>query len=457
MEEEYDVVIIGAGPGGYVAAIRAAQLGFKVACIDKNKDLGGTCLNVGCIPSKTLLHASELYSNLMNHGKELGLDFQKPGFDFSAMMQRKQKVVAGFNLGISGLFKKNKITSIIGEASFVNATTLKVGEKEIKAKNIILATGSEPIPLPFLPFDEKKILSSTGALALDKVPEKLIVVGAGVIGVELGSVYNRLGSSVTFVEFLDRVCPSLDESLSKAAETIFTKQGMKFYLSSKVTGGSIQGDKVTLSVGEMELTADAVLVSIGRRPSTKGLGLEKVGIVPDPRGFIPINGSFRTSLPNIYAIGDIVDGPMLAHKASEEGTLVAEIIAGKSPTLNYMTIPNVVYTFPEIAGVGLTEKETKEMGLSVKVGTFPFKANSRAKCTNEDDGFVKIIADSTTDKILGIHIIGPHASELISAASLAILSKMTAEELGSSCQAHPTLAEALKEASLDVHKRAIHK
>ncbi len=460
--EEFDVIVIGSGPGGYVAAIRAAQLGFKVACVDKIKELGGTCLNVGCIPSKTLLHSSELYYKFKSEAEELGLTCPGMGYDFARMMERKRKVITAFNQGITGLFKKNKITAFNGHATLVSPTLIKINEsQEISAKHIILATGSEPIALPFLPFDEKRVLSSTGALTLENVPKKMLVIGAGVIGVELGSVYSRLGAEVTFIEFLDRVCPTMDETLSKTALEQFTKQGMKFHLSSKVVGGEIKGERVELKVAlpteTITLDADVVLVAIGRKPYTKNLGLENVGIIPNAKGFIPIDGNFRTTAPSIYAIGDLVDGPMLAHKASEEGVAVAEILAGKNPVLNYMSIPSVVYTFPEIASVGLSEKEAKDLGVITTTGSFPFGANSRAKCTHEDVGFVKIVADAATDKIIGVHIIGPHASELIASGVLAIVNQMTAEELASTCQAHPTLSEALKEAALALHKRALHR
>ncbi len=439
---KFDLVVIGSGPGGYVAAIRAAQLGLKVACVDKNKNLGGTCLNIGCIPSKALLHDTEL--NLRTKS-------------FSDMVVRKKKVVAGFNEGIGQLFKKNNITPLIGPAKLTSPATLQVAGDPIEAKYIILATGSEPTPLPFLPFDEKRILSSTGALALEKVPQKLLIIGAGVIGCELGSVYSRLGALVEFIEFMDRICPSFDESLSKELLTSLSKQGMTFHLSSKVTGAEVSSKQITLRVGDTDMTGDAVLVSIGRRPLTQNLGLEAVGITPTPKGFIPIDGLFRTSIPNIFAIGDIVDGPMLAHKASEEGIAVAELIAGHRPTLNYMAIPNVIYTHPEVASVGMSEAEAKSLNLSYKTGMFPFKINSRAKCTGEEEGFVKILAETTTDKILGLHIIGAHASELIAIGAIAIQHKLTALDLANTPFAHPTLSEAIKEAALSLHKRAIHR
>lgn len=461
MAETYDVIVIGSGPGGYVAAIRAAQLGLKTACIEKTPALGGTCLNVGCIPSKALLHSSEFYWKMQHEAKELGIEVEKPKLNFQQMMARKQKIVSGFNNGVAALFKKNKITRYTGSAAFVSPTTIDVGGQQLSAKNIILATGSEPAGLPFLPFDEKKVLSSTGALALEKIPQKMLVVGAGIIGVELGSVYSRLGSEVIFIEFMDRICPTMDESVSKQLEKSLTSQGLKFYLSARVTGAKI-GEKIVLTVelsdkSKQEFDGDVVLVSIGRKPYTQGLALDKAGIKTTDRGFIPIDGQFHTSVPHIYAIGDIVDGPMLAHKASEEGIAAAEIIAGKQPSIDYMAIPNVVYTYPEVASVGLTETEAKNLGLTVNTGSFPFKINSRAQCTGEGEGFVKIIAEAATDRIVGIHIIGAHASELIAECALAIEKRVTALQLANTPHAHPTLAEAIKEAALTVHKRAIHR
>lgn len=460
MAETFDVVVIGSGPGGYVAAIRAAQLGLKTACIEKEPNLGGTCLNVGCIPSKSLLQSSELYSQILHHSKEHGIHASAK-LDFSQMMSRKDHVVAGFNQGIQGLFKKNKITHIKGKATFISPTSVTVSTQEITAKNFIIATGSEPTPLPFLPFDEKKVLSSTGALALKKIPQKMVVVGAGIIGVELGSVYSRLGTEVTFIEFLDRVCPTLDESLSKGLHQALTKQGMTFHLSTKVTSAEITPSGVTLTTEKSDKTAvpfsaDIALVSIGRRPYTEGLGLDKAGLETDKRGFLPIDANFRTKQPHIYAIGDIVDGPMLAHKASEEGYVVSEIIAGHTPHIEYIAIPSVVYTHPEVGAVGLTEAEAKAMNLSIKTGQFPLKANSRARCSGEDEGFVKMIADQKTGTLLGVHILSAHAGELIAEATLAIEKRVTAFELGNLCHAHPTLSEALKEAALSISKKTIH-
>jgi dihydrolipoamide dehydrogenase len=457
----FDLIVIGSGPGGYVAAIRAAQLGLKVACVEKSPQLGGTCLNVGCIPSKTLLHSTEFLYRLIHEGKQMGIEGEQTSFNFAQMMTQKRKVITSFNEGIAALFKKNQITSLTATATFTSPTTLQVGSQELTARYILLATGSEPIQLPFLPFDEKRILSSTGALALQTPPKKLLVIGAGVIGVELGSVYSRLGSEVVFIEFLDRVCPTLDESLSKALQPLLTKQKMAFHLSSRVTSADMTSSQITLHVAQgdatTQISGDAVLVCIGRKPYTQNLGLDKAGIVPNERGFIPIDGQFRTSQPHIFAIGDIVDGPMLAHKASEEGVAVAEILAGYSPVINYLAIPNVVYTYPEVASVGLTEAEAKNFGLTLKTGQFPFKANSRARCVNEEEGFVKILADAATDRLLGVHIIGAHASELIAEAALAIQHNLTALDIANTPHAHPTLSEAIKEAALALHKRAIHR
>lgn len=456
--EEFDVAILGSGPGGYVAAIRSAQLGLKTVCIEKRKELGGTCLNVGCIPSKALLYSSELYWKCAHVAKEHGVKTQA-SFDLTAMMGRKEKVVSGFVAGIDMLFKKNKITRIQGHGKLKDPNTLDVDGKEIKAKHIILATGSEPISLPFLPFDEKKIISSTGALALDHVPKKLLVIGAGIIGVEFGSVYNRLGSELTFIEFLDRICPVLDGALSKELLKILTKQGMKFHLSHKVIQANTSSNiKLTAEGpnGKLDLEGDAVLISIGRKPYSENLGLENLSIEKDKRGFVQINQNFQTKVPNIYAIGDLVDGPMLAHKASEEGVAVAEIIAGHKPTIEYMAIPSVAYTSPEVAGVGLTEEAAKQKGISYKAGQFPFKANSRARCIGEEEGFVKLLMETNTKTLIGAHILGPNASELIGEATLAIQKRSTLPELAATCHAHPTLSEALKEAALLLTSGVVH-
>ena len=455
----YDVVVIGSGPGGYVAAIRAAQLGLKTACIEKSPTLGGTCLNVGCIPSKALLHSSEFYWQVKKEGAEQGFKVQGLQLDFPQMMARKEKTVQGFTKGIEGLFKKNKIDWIQGHGKLKGPHQIEVGGQVVEAKNIILATGSEPISLPFLPFDEKKVLSSTGALALPSVPKKLLIVGAGIIGVELGSVYQRLGSEVVFIEFLDRICPGFDLSLSKGLQKSLTAQGMVFHLSHKVVKADLsQGIDLTVQSGneETHFTGDAVLVAVGRRPYSENLGLETVGIQKDSKGFIPIDGMFRTSQPHIYAIGDLVEGPMLAHKASEEGVAVAELIAGHRPSIDYIAIPNVAYTHPEAAAVGLTEEEVKARGIAYKVSQFPFKANSRARCVGDEEGFVKILAEANSRRLLGIHILGPHASELIAEPVLAMQLKATADQLADTCYAHPTLSETIKEAALGLFKAPIH-
>lgn len=456
---KYDVAVIGSGPGGYVAAIRASQLGLKTCCIEKEKTLGGTCLNVGCIPSKTLLHSSELFSTLKNQGESNGIIYKELSFDLAKMMEKKAKVVLGFTQGIEGLFKKNKVDWIKGEAKLLSPTEISVGKEKIEASHIVLATGSEPIALPNLPFDEKRVLSSTGALSLNKVPKRLLCIGAGVIGVELGSVYSRLGSEVIYLEFLDRICPAFDLSLSKELQKSLTRQKMAFHLSHKVVGAEIK-ETVRLKAegpnGVADFEGESVLVCIGRRPYTRDLGLETLGILQDKKGFISIDASFRTQVPNIFAIGDLVEGPMLAHKASEEGAAVAELIAGHRPQVDYFSIPNVAYTHPEVAAVGLTEEECKSRKISYKAAQFPFKANSRARSIGDDEGFVKMIGDSNTKRLLGVHIIGPNASELINEAALALAHRMRADELGELCHAHPTLSESLKEAALSLFKAPIH-
>jgi len=459
MKEDFDVVVIGSGPAGYVAAIRAAQLGLKTACIDKRESVGGTCLNVGCIPSKTLLHASESYFKMKKEGKSLGILSDALSFDWDLMQERKGKVIQGLNEGVLGLFKKNKVTRIVGEASFESPQLLKVGDKSISSRFFIIATGSEPTPLPFLPFDEEKVLSSTGALSIKKIPKRLAVIGAGVIGVELGSVFQRLGSQVTFIEFMDRICPQFDPALSNSLQESLTKQGMEFWLSTKVTSAALIPDlelSVSLKDGtSKKLQADAVLVAVGRKPLTRGLNLDKIGISINPQGLISVDGNFKTSQPHILAIGDVIDGPMLAHKASEEGVAAAELCAGLTPSIQYLTIPNVIYTHPEVASVGFTENELTQRNIPFSSGTYPFKGNSRARCTGEDEGFIKVLVDKKTDKVLGVHMIGAHSSELIAEATLSLGQK--SEEVAHLCHAHPTLAESFKEALLSIHKKAIHK
>jgi dihydrolipoamide dehydrogenase len=465
MSEEFDVIVIGSGPAGYVAAIKAAQLGLKTACVEKRQTLGGTCLNVGCIPSKTLLHASELYYKVKKEGQAFGILGEALSFDWDKMQEKKRKVIQNLNEGIGGLFKKNKVVKMEGEASFLSPHELvvvsKEGSKTFSSKFFIIATGSEEVALPFLPFDQKRVLSSTGALSLETVPKRLGVIGAGVIGVELGSVFQRLGSQVIFIEFMDRICPQFDPSISTALQDALSKQGMLFSLSSKVVSASLEEQTVLLKIApkeggaEREERVDAVLVAVGRRAYHKGLGLEKIGIALSPQGLIAVDGEFRTSHPHILAIGDVIDGPMLAHKASEEGVAAAEICAGLFPKLEYIKIPNVIYTSPEVASVGFSEPDLTQKGIAFLTGSYPFKGNSRAKCIGEEEGFIKVLVDQQKDLILGVHMIGPHVSELIATAGLAL--GMPIQSVGELCFAHPTLSEALKEAALSVHKKAIHK
>ena len=465
MSKEYDLAVVGAGPGGYVAAIRASQLGMKVVCIDKRKNLGGTCLNIGCIPSKTLLQITEHYDFAKNKSQDSGIHCEGVSFDFNQIMEKKKGVIKGLANGISMLFRKNKVTYSQGRAELMSSNQIMVtsdaGESsEIKAKHIILATGSEAIELPFLPFDEKKIVSSTGALSLEKVPKTMTVIGGGAIGLELASVYSRLGSKVTVVEMLPQICPNTDVALSKALLQSLKSQGLAFYLNTKVMKGSIKDEGVELVIekeGKTEsLLGEVVLVAVGRKPFSEGLCLEKLGITTDQRGFIPVDGKFQTSLPGVYAIGDLVEGAMLAHRASEEGVVLAELLANKKSCMNYLTVPNVIYTNPEVASVGLTEEEVKDFGITPCIGTFSFKGNARARACGEDEGFVKVVGDKKTDRLLGLHIIGPHASELVAAGAQWIEAGVTLEEIGEACFAHPTLSEAIKEAALQAHKKAIH-
>jgi len=463
----YDLVVIGAGPGGYVAAIRAAQLGLKTACIDKRAALGGTCLNVGCIPSKVLLHSSERYEEAKDRLAEHGVRCKGIELDLGVMMARKDKVVTDLTKGIEFLLNKNKVDRIVGTASVVApgevAACLNDGTtSNLTTRNILIATGSEPTPLDGVEIDEKRIVSSTGALSLESVPEKLIVIGAGVIGLELGSVWSRLGSDVTVVEYLDHILPGMDREISRQAQRVFKRQGLKFELSQKVTGASVGGQGVRLNVEPVaggdaqDLAADVVLLAIGRRPYTEGLGLAELGVATDGRGFIEVDSRFETRVPGIYAIGDCVPGPMLAHKAEDEGSICAEILAGQSGHIDHDRVPGVVYTWPEIASVGRTEETLKEQGVSYKVGKFPFSANSRARATGDTDGFVKILADSETDRVLGVHILGPLAGDLISEAVLAMEFGASAEDIARTCHAHPAMGEALRESALAVAGRALH-
>ena len=461
---DYDVLIIGAGPGGYVAAIRAAQLGLKTACVESRATLGGTCLNVGCIPSKALLHGSELFDEAAGgHFATWGIN-ATPTLDLGKMMAEKTKAVGELTGGIEFLFKKNKVTWLKGHAAFEDAHTVNVGGEKVTAKDIVIATGSSVTPLPGVTVDNagKRIVDSTGALELDEVPEHLVVIGGGVIGLELGSVWRRLGAKVTVVEFLDQLLPGLDGDVRKEAGKIFKKQGMNMMLGHKVTGAKVDGKTVTLTIekaaggDEQTLEASHVLVAIGRRPNTEGLALDKAGLTVNARGQVEIDHDFRTAVPNIWGIGDVVPGPMLAHKAEDEGIAVAENIAGLTGIVNHDVIPNVVYTAPEIAGVGITEEQAKERGLSVNIGKFPMMANSRAKANRDTDGFVKVIADAETDRVLGVWIIASLAGSMIAEACVAMEFGATSEDIAYTCHAHPTHAEALKEAAMAVTGKPIH-
>lgn len=459
---QFDLIIIGAGPGGYVAAIRAAQLGMNVACVDKRDTLGGTCLNVGCIPSKALLESSEKFHEAQHVLAAHGIKIKNVELDLPTMLKKKDGVVDGLTKGIEGLFKKNKVTWLKGEAVITAAGEVTIGKEKYAAKNILIATGSESVNLPGVTVDEKQIVTSTGALTLEKVPEHLVVIGGGVIGLELGSVWGRLGSKVTVVEYLDRITPGMDNEITKHFQRLLEKQGFTFKLSTKVTGAKNKGKQMELSVeaaagGNTEsIIADTVLVSIGRKPYTANLGLDKAGVTVDERGRIKIDAHFRTNVAGIYAIGDVVAGPMLAHKAEEEGIAAVEIMAGQAGHVNYDAIPGVIYTHPEVATVGKTEEEVKAAGINYKVGKFPFMANSRARATGDAEGFVKILTDANTHRVLGVHIIGPQAGTLIAEAVLAMEYGASAEDIFRTCHAHPTLNEAVKEAALAADGRVIH-
>lgn len=464
---DFDIVVIGTGPGGYVGAIRAAQLGLKVAVVEKRQAHGGTCLNVGCIPSKALLHASEMFEEAEHNFATLGIDVGTPKLNLANMMAHKQNVIDGNTAGIDFLFKKNKITVFHGTGKILAAGKVSVtaddgAVAEINTKNIVIATGSEVMPLPGVDIDEDKIVSSTGGLELKEVPKKLIVVGGGVIGLELGSVWSRLGAEVTVVEFLDNILPGMDAEVVKNFTRMLKKQGFKFKLGTKVVGTETSANGVKVSVeaakggGAEVLDADIVLVAIGRRPFTQGLGLEEVGVKLDERGRVAIDGHFKTNVEGIYAIGDVVVGPMLAHKAEEEGVALAEILVGQAGHVNYDIIPGVVYTMPEIATVGKTEEQLKAEGVAYNVGKFPFSANGRAKAMLKSEGFVKFIADKTTDKVLGCHIVGASAGEMIHEVVLLMEFGGSSEDLARSCHAHPTMSEAVKEAAMAVDKRQIH-
>jgi dihydrolipoamide dehydrogenase len=462
----HDLVVIGTGPGGYVCAIRAAQLGLNVAVVEKNATYGGTCLNIGCIPSKALLHASELFEEAGKGFKAFGIEVPAPVLNLVQMMKHRQETVDANVQGVAFLFKKNKIAAYRGKGRILGAGKVEVtaddGSKQtVEARSIVIATGSDVAQLPGVTIDEKIVVSSTGALELAAVPKKLVVIGAGVIGLELGSVWRRLGAEVTVVEFLDRILPGMDLEVAKQAQRLFGRQGMEFKLATKVTGVTTSASGAVVSIepvagGEKEtITADIVLVSTGRRPYTDGLGLEEAGVATE-RGRVVIDDHFATNVPGIYAIGDVVRGPMLAHKGEDEGIAVAEILAGQHGHVNYETIPAVVYTYPEIASVGKTEEELKAAGVAYKVGKFPFTANGRARANRTTEGFVKFLADAETDRVLGAHILGAGAGEMIHEAVVLMEFGGSSEDLGRTCHAHPTMSEAVKEAALAVEGRAIH-
>ena len=466
MENHFDVIIIGGGPGGYVCAIRAAQLGLKTACVESRGALGGTCLNVGCIPSKSLLNLSENYYKAKKDFNQQGIEIDGIKLNIEKMMSNKNKSVQVLTKGVEFLFKKNKITYLKGKGVIFSKNDVIVynesSKKPYKAKNIVIATGSYPTSLPGIEIDEKNIISSTGALSLPSVPKELIVIGGGYIGLEMGSVWSRLGSKVTVIEYLDHITPGMDRETSKEFQKILTKQGITFKLNNKVTSVNSINNKVVVdftynvTTERIRLKCDKVLVSVGRKPYTEGLNLTKVGIEINDKGRIEVNKKLQTTVSNIYAIGDVIEGPMLAHKAEEEGIAVAEIIAGQAGHVNYDVIPSVVYTNPEVATVGKTEEQLKKNNLEYKVGKFPFLANSRAKVNNETDGFVKILADAKTDRVLGVHIIGPHCGDMIAEMVLAMEFGASAEDIARTCHAHPTHTEAIKEAALAVDKRPIH-
>jgi dihydrolipoamide dehydrogenase len=464
----YDLIVIGTGPGGYVCAIRAAQLGMKTAVIEKRATFGGTCLNIGCIPSKAMLNASELFEEAGHKFGEMGIKVGKPSVDLAAMLAYKQQGVDGNVKGVDYLFKKNKIETFIGAGSITAPGKVEVkgadGKTQLlETKNIVIATGSDVARLNGIDIDEKRIVSSTGALELPSVPKKLLIVGAGIIGLELGSVWRRLGAEVMIVEFLDHILPGIDSEVAKQFHRMLQKQGLTFKLSSKVTAVDISGKTLKVKVepaaggGAAEtLEADVVLVAIGRVPFTEGLGLEAAGVKKDNRGRVVVDAHFKTNVDGIYAIGDVITGPMLAHKAEEEGVAVAEILAGQAGHVNYDVIPNVVYTYPEIASVGKTEEELKAAGIAYNSGKFPFTANARAKVNLMPDGFVKVLADAKTDRVLGVHILGPDAGNMIGEAAVAMEFGASSEDIARTCHAHPTLTEAIKEAALAVAKRAIN-
>ncbi|HWG45723.1 MAG TPA: dihydrolipoyl dehydrogenase [Gemmataceae bacterium] len=466
MAERYDLVVIGAGPGGYVAAIRAAQLGMSVACVEKRSTLGGACLNVGCIPSKALLDSSELYAQAKTHFDKHGIQVGQLRLDLAAMLARKDRVVKGLTDGVAFLFKKNKITSYVGAGRLkgegkIAVKSASAEEIILEAKHILLATGSEPVSLPSLPFDGTSIVSSTEALAFERVPQHLIIVGGGYIGLELGSVWNRLGAKVTVLEFLPHILPLSDGEIADLLYRSLSKQGLTFHLETKVTGAGAQGGQVHVNAthkGKDDLfQGDKVLVAVGRRPYTMGLGLREIGLHPDERtGRLAVDENFETNVKGVYAIGDLIAGPMLAHKAEEDGVACVERLKGMKTHVNYDTVPSVVYTWPEVASVGPTEEQIKASGREYRVGRFPFSANPRARCMDETEGLVKVIADARTDRLLAVHIIGPRASELIAECVTVMEFSGSAEDIARICHSHPTLSEAVREAALAVDRRAIH-
>ena len=465
MSEKFQAIVIGGGPGGYVCAIRLSQLGIKTACVESRGSLGGTCLNIGCIPSKSLLNLSENFHKV-KHFSNLGIEISAVKLNLEKMMKNKDKVVTILTKGIEFLFKKNKVTHFKGTGSFKSATQVSIiddkkKETIIDSDKIIISTGSEPISLPGVKFDEKVIVSSTGALALSKVPKKMVIVGAGYIGLEMGSVWSRLGSEVHVVEFLNHITPGMDKEISKEFMKILQKQGINFHLQTKVNSIKKNNKGAVVSTTnkdgkKINFECDVVLVSVGRKPNTKNLNLDAIGIALDDKKRVKVDKNFQTNVKNIYAIGDVIAGPMLAHKAEEEGIAIAELIAGQSGHVNYNIIPGVVYTSPEVASIGKTEEQLKDLNQKYKVGKFPFMANSRAKAINETDGFVKILAEEKTDKVLGVHIIGSHAGEMIAQIAIAMEFGASSEDIARTCHAHPTFSEAIKEAALSVDKRPIH-
>ena len=463
MADKFDVTVIGGGPAGYVCAIRLSQLGLKTACVESRGALGGTCLNIGCIPSKSLLNMSESFHKAKNFSN-IGIETGEIKLNLEKMMSNKDSSVSTLTKGVEFLFKKNKVTYIKGVGSFNGKNEIFVkndkSELTIKTDKTIISTGSEPVPLPGVDFDEERILSSTGALKISKLPKKMVVVGGGYIGLEMGSVWSRLGTEVHVIEFLDHITPGLDKEISNEFMKILKKQNIKFELNTKVEKITKNDQGVTIEISNKEtknkIEADVVLISVGRKPYTEKLNLEKIGVNLDKKGKIKVNKNFETSVKNVYAIGDVINGPMLAHKAEEEGIAVAELIAGQSGHVNYDIIPGVIYTSPEVAYVGKNEEELKEKNINYKIGKFPFMANSRAKAINEPEGFVKILAESTTDRVLGVHIIGPHAGEMIAEMSVAMEFGASSEDIARTCHAHPTFSEAIKEAALSVDKRQIH-